>query len=157
MNKFKASFRFYEAAAPFPGTCLRCGTTSKLWQLGEIPATNMACYYCDRCLVEIASFAGMVTGESFAVLNEVKTERIDMLEAQLSAAPVLLKELSHNVNTILSDFAASMAHVASSALPTNVKASQADTPVLTANNGASAEAGQGTGQGSKPSSKSSGK
>jgi hypothetical protein len=109
MNKFKASFRFYEGAAPFPGTCLRCGTTSKLWQLGEIPATNMACYYCDRCLVEIASFAGMVTGESFAVLNEVKTERIDMLEAQLSAAPVLLKELSNNVNSILSDFAASMA------------------------------------------------
>jgi|TARA_B110000971_G_scaffold24215_1_gene21791 hypothetical protein len=99
----------------------------------------------------------MVTGESFAVLNEVKTERIDMLEAQLSAAPVLLKELSNNVNSILSDFAASMAHVASSALPTNIKADQANATVPSADNGTTAQAGQGTGQGSKPSSKSSGK
>jgi hypothetical protein len=99
----------------------------------------------------------MVTSQSFAVLNEVKTERINELEAQLSAAPELLKELSHNVNTILSDFAASMAHVASSALPTNVKTIEADNPGPAADNGASVEAGQGTGQGSKPSSKSSGK
>lgn len=157
MNKFKASFRFYEGAAPFPGTCLRCGTTSKLWQLGEIPATNMACYYCDRCLVEIASYSGMVTSQSFAMMNEVKSERIAQLEAQIDAAPKLLKEISQNVNSILSDLVTSLANIASSAVPTDDKASEADTPVPAAKPGTPAEAGSGEGKGPKPSPKSSSK
>lgn len=157
MNKFKASFRFYEGAAPFPGTCLRCGTTSKLWQLGEIPATNMACYYCDRCLVEIASYAGMVTSQSFAMMNEVKSERIAQLEAQIDAAPKLLKEISQNVNSILGDLVTSLANIASSAVPVNQQASEADAPVSASKPGTPVEAGSGEGKGTKPSPKSSSK
>jgi hypothetical protein len=154
MNKFKATFRFYEGAAPFPGTCLRCGTTNKLWHLGEIPATNMACYYCDRCLVEIAMFTGMVRKEDYDSETTKLEETVTDLEAQLSSAPLLLKELSENVNNILSDFVTSLASVASNDLSTSGKSDKADTGSVEGKHGATAEAGQGKSKGTKPSSES---
>lgn len=154
MDKFKASFRFYDKAAPYPGFCLRCSATEKLWHLGEIRGTNMAAYYCDDCLVEIAMFSGMVTGKSYAELNSVKTQQIDELTAQVEAAPKLLKELSHNVNSILSEFAIALADVASSSVPSNSKASKANAGVAEADDGVAAEAGQGKKQSSKPSTES---
>lgn len=150
MDKFKASFRFYDKAAPYPGMCLRCGTSDKLWQLGEIRGTNMAAYYCDGCLVELALYSGMVTGTSYAELNSAKQTKIDELQAQVDAAPKLLKELSHNVNGILSEFAIALADVASSAVSSNSKTGKTDAGIAEADNGATAEAGQGK----KPSAKS---
>ena len=157
MDKFKASFRFYEKAAPYPGMCLRCGTSDKLWQLGEIRGTTMAAYYCDGCLTELAMFTGMVTGKSYAELSATKQTKIDELQAQVDAAPKLLKELSNNVNGILSDFAIALADVASSAVSSNSKASEANPPFATADDGATAEAGQGKKPSAKSGSESSGK
>lgn len=157
MDKFKASFRFYEGAAPFPGTCLRCGTTSKLWHLGEIPATNMAAYYCDRCLVEIAMFTGMVQKNTYESETAELTNEIKSLEAQLAAAPQLLKELSANVNNILGDFVTTLAGIASNNLPASGKGNKANTGGTKGKSGSTAEAGQGKSEGSEPSTQSSGK
>ena len=128
MDKFKASFRFYEQAAPYPGICLRCGAGSKLWDLGRnIPGTNMGAYYCDGCLVELASFTGMASKEVHESAVSKLTTELEEAKAQLAVAPSLVKELTQNVQSLLSDFIVDLASSASPRKPIQSESDQADT------------------------------
>lgn len=153
MSKLNPSFRFYTTAAPFPGACVFSGETTNLWEVGSLVVQGQALpvLLSDRVLTELATSVGFVTGKSYAELNAVKQAKIDELQAQVDAAPQLLKELSTNVNGILTNFAIALADVASSAISSNNKASEANAPFAPTDDGAAAKAGQGKKPSTKPS------
>jgi hypothetical protein len=156
MDKFKASFRFYEQGAPYPGMCLRCSAGSKLWDLGRnIPGTNMGAYYCDGCLVELASFTGMASKTHFE--SEVTRINNELLEAksQLEAAPQLIKELTHNVQSLLSNFVLNLASSSKPSKPVQSESIEADTGSVEGNDGEPGESIKGSAKATKPSAKSS--
>ena len=127
MEVFNASFRFYEAGAPYPGICLKCGAGSKLWDLGRnIPGTNMGAYYCDGCLVELATFTGMASKEAHEGTVSKLTTALETANAQLEVAPSLVKELTHNVQSLLSEFVLNLASSASPSKPVQPKGVEAD-------------------------------
>ena len=127
MDVFKASFRFYEQAAPYPGMCLRCSDGSKLWDLGRnIPGTNMGAYYCDGCLIELASFTGMRSKEVYeSTVTQLSTE-LETAKAQLEAAPKIIKELTNGINSLLSDFITDLASVTGASKPVQPQGVEAD-------------------------------
>ena len=156
MDKFKASFRFYEQGAPYPGVCLKCNAGSKLWDLGRsIPGTNMAAYYCDPCLVELATFTGLVSKSKFEDKIKSIDAELQAAKAQLEAAPSLIKELTHNVQSLLSDFIVNLASSASPSKPIQPEGDKAD--IGDANGVAEEprESVKGSAKATKPSSKSS--
>ena len=156
MDKFKASFRFYEQGAPYPGMCLRCSAGSKLWDLGRnIPGTNMGAYYCDGCLVELASFTGMASKTQFE--NEVTriNNELELAKSQLEAAPQLIKELTHNVQSLLSNFVLDLASGSGPSKPVQPESIEADSGSVEGNNGEPGESVKGSAKVTKPSAKSS--
>jgi hypothetical protein len=156
MDKFKASFRFYEQGAPYPGMCLRCSAGSKLWDLGRnIPGTNMAAYYCDGCLVELATFTGMASKTHFE--SEVTKINNELAEAknQLQAAPQLIKELTHNVQSLLGEFIVNLASGSKPSKPIQPQGIEADAGSVEGNDGEPGESVKGSAKATKPSSKSS--
>ena len=156
MDKFSASFRFYEQGAPYPGMCLRCSAGSKLWDLGRnMPGTNMGAYYCDGCLVELATFTGMASKEAHEGTVSKLTTALETANAQLEVAPSLVKELTHNVQSLLSEFVLNLASGASPSKPVQPKGDQADAGDAS---GVVEEPGasiKGSAKAAKPSAKSS--
>jgi hypothetical protein len=156
MDKFKASFRFYEQGAPYPGMCLRCSAGSKLWDLGRnIPGTNMGAYYCDGCLIELASFTGMASKSHFE--NEINRINNELIESkrQLETAPQLIKELTHNVQSLLSNFVLNLASSSKPSKPVQPESIEADSGSAEGNNGEPGESIKGSAKATKPSAKSS--
>jgi hypothetical protein len=156
MDKFKASFRFYEQGAPYPGMCLRCSAGSKLWDLGRnIPGTNMGAYYCDGCLVELASFTGMASKSQFeGEIERINNELVES-KAQLEAAPQLIKELTHNVQSLLSNFVLNLASSSKPSKPVQPESIEADSGSVEGNDGEPGESIKGSAKATKPSAKSS--
>lgn len=124
-NIYKASFRFYEAAAPYPGMCLKCGTGERLWELGMIRGTNMGAYYCDPCLIELGDFAGLMKKAVHQTEIEALETSIKTLRLQVEATPSLAKELINDLNNLFSNFVTGLAEHASAPVPVQPKA---DTP-----------------------------
>lgn len=156
MDKFKASFRFYEQGAPYPGMCLRCSAGSKLWDLGRnIPGTNMAAYYCDGCLVELASFTGMASKAHFeSEVTRINNE-LEAAKGQLEAAPRLIKELTHNVQSLLSNFVLDLASNSKPSKPVQPESIEANSGSAEGNDGEPGESIKGSAKTTKPSAKSS--
>jgi hypothetical protein len=156
MDKFSASFRFYEQGAPYPGMCLKCGAGSRLWDLGRnIPGTNMGAYYCDGCLVELASFTGMASKDTYEGTVSKLTTELEKAKAQLEVAPSLVKELTHNVQSLLSEFVLNLASGSSPSKPIQSEGDQADAGDIS---GVVEEPGEGikrSAKVAKPSAKSS--
>ena len=156
MDKFKASFRFYDKGAPYPGICLKCSSGSRLWDLGRnIAGTNMGAYYCDSCLVELASFAGMIQKQVFTETVTKIEEDLNKTKAQLEVAPKLIKELTHDVTSLLGEFISNLASVSGSNKPVQPKGTKADigdSGEIVEESGRSVEAAAKI---AKPSSKSS--
>lgn len=126
MSKFDSHFIFHADGGPFPGTCIRCGAISKLWNIGMIPASNMTALVCNTCLTELAVFAGFVTGESYASLNASKDSVIEKYKAEISAAPKLMEKFSNDVNNLISEFVTGLASVAPASKPVQPKGNQAN-------------------------------
>ena len=158
MNKFKSSFRFYDKAAPFPGQCVFSGETNNLWEVGSmvIQGQGVPVLLSDRVLIELATFAGFVTKQQHETAVAEQAEIIAKQATQLEEAPKLLKELSENVNNVLSDFVTTLAGVASNNVSDGDKGSKASTGGSKAKPGAANKAGQGEKQGVEPSPESSG-
>ena len=156
MDKFNASFRFYEQGAPYPGMCLRCGAGSKLWDLGRnIPGTNMGAYYCDGCLVELATFTGMASKDAHEGTVSKLTTELENAKTQLEVAPSLVKELTHNVQSLLSNFILNLASSTSPSKPVQpqgIEANFGDSDASVEEPGASVK---GSAKTTKPSAKSS--
>ncbi len=156
MDVFKASFRFYEAGAPYPGICLKCGTGSKLWDLGRsISGTNMGAYYCDECLVELATYTGMKSKALYESTVDLLSAELATAKAQLEAAPKIIKELTNGINSLLSDFVTELASVSGVSKPVQPKGAEAnsgDSGEIIEEPGASVK---GSAKATKPSTKSS--
>ena len=156
MNNFNASFRFYEQGAPYPGMCLRCSAGSKLWDLGRnMPGTNMGAYYCDGCLVELATFTGMASKEAHEGAVSKLTTALETANAQLEVAPSLVKELTHNVQSLLSEFILNLASGTSPSKPVQPKGDQADAGDASGVIEEPRESVKGSAKATKPSTKSS--
>lgn len=158
MENFKSTFRFYETAAPFPGQCVYSGQTTNLWEVGSmvVQGTPVPILLADRVLVELADYAGFVSKELHEAEITKQAEIIAKQAAELEAAPKLLKELTTNVNNILSDFVTTLAGIASDSATPSVKGNKADAGSPEADNGTSAKAGPGKSKSAKPSSEPSG-
>jgi hypothetical protein len=156
MDKFSASFRFYEQGAPYPGMCLKCGAGSRLWDLGRnIPGTNMGAYYCDGCLVELASFTGMASKDTYEGTVSKLTTELETAKAQLEVAPSLVKELTHNVQSLLSEFVLNLASSSSPRKPVQPEGDQADAGDTNGVVEEPRESVKGSAKAAKPSTKSS--
>jgi hypothetical protein len=156
MDVFKASFRFYEAGAPYPGICLKCGAGSNLWDLGRnISGTNMGAYYCDECLVELATYTGMKSKTLHESTVDLLSAELATAKAQLEAAPKIIKELTNGINSLLSDFVTELAGVSGVSKPVQPKGAEAnsgDSGEIIEEPGASVK---GSAKATKPSTKSS--
>lgn len=119
-------FHFHKNGGPFPGTCIRCGNNKELWQLGNIPASNMAALLCDRCLTELAIFTGFVTSKSYAEQYASMKNTIDTQAEQLKAAPKLMEKFQNDVSSVISDFVTSIASISVPREPVQPKGDQAD-------------------------------
>ena len=127
MEVFNASFRFYEAGAPYPGICLKCGAGRNLWDLGRnISGTNMGAYYCDECLVELATYTGMKSKALHESTVDLLSAELATAKAQLEAAPKIIKELTNGINSLLSDFVTELAGVSGVSKPVQPKGVEAD-------------------------------
>ena len=156
MSKFEVSFRYYEKAAPYPGMCLRCSSTDKLWDLGRtIPGTNIGAYYCDHCLTELAFYSGFVYKSTYEdKVGEMENEIKD-LNAKVQEAPKLIEKVSHDINNILGDFVTNIAAIDAASNPVQSKGAEADTGDTPANSGQSKGSGSAKSSTSKSSAKSS--
>lgn len=127
MEVFNASFRFYEQGAPYPGMCLKCSAGRNLWDLGRnIPGTNMGAYYCDECLVELATFTGMKSKALHESTVDLLSTELETAKAQLEAAPKIIKELTNDINSLLSNFVTELASVTGASKPVQPKGVEAD-------------------------------
>lgn len=158
MSNFKTVFRFYDTAAPFPGQCVFSGQTTNLWEVGSmvVQGSPVPILLGDRVLVELAEYAGFIPKNQHEQAIAERDEVIAKQAAQLEAAPQLLKELTTDVNNILSDFVAALAGVASNSATPSVKGNKADAGSPEAVDGPAAKAGQGKSKSAKPSSEPSG-
>ena len=156
-NPLRATFRFYEAAAPYPGICLRCGTSNKLWELGMIRGTNMGAYYCDPCIIELGEAAGLGMKTTFESERVMLEDTINTLTAQVEATPELAKELIHDLNNLFSNFVTNLAVHASAPVSVQPKAHPTDPDDSTKKFGSSKGSGSATEPAAKPSSKPSSK
>jgi hypothetical protein len=152
-NIYKASFRFYEAAAPYPGMCLKCGTGERLWELGMIRGTNMGAYYCDPCLIELGDFAGLMKKVVHQTEIEALEASIKTLRLQVEATPSLAKELINDLNNLFSNFVTGLAEHASAPVPVQPKANPTDPDDSTKKFGSSKGSGSAAQPAVKPSSK----
>ena len=153
MSKFKASFRFYEKAAPFPGQCVFSGETTNLWEVGSLVVQGQAVpvLLSDRVLVELATSTGFVTKAIHEKALSEKDEIISKQAAQLDEAPKLLKGLSDDINRTLSDFVTNLAGVASNNVSNGNKGTKASGGSSKAKSGPAVEAGQGESESTEPS------
>lgn len=152
-------FRFYEAAAPFPGACVFSGETTNLWEVGSmvIQGQGVPVLLSDRVLVELATFAGFVTKKIHEETVAEQAAVIARQEAQLAAAPTLVKELTDGINNLLSNFVTDLAGIASANKPLQPESNKADAGSAEDVDGSAVEAGQAKGSNSKPSAKSASK
>lgn len=154
MNVFNKSYRFYEAGAPYPGVCLACSNVNKLWDLGVISGTNRGAYLCDTCLQDIALFAGFV----LKTVHEKETTdlrtKIEIANNQIEAAPKLIKELTHDLTSILGNFVTSLASVAVPSKPVQPESSEADTGSAEQLAGSAKKSSPRSAKTSKPSTES---
>lgn len=154
VNVFDRSYRFYQTGAPYPGICLTCSNTTNLWDLGVAKLQNQSAYLCDTCLKDLALYAGFVLKTTHeTAINQLDEENIT-LKNQLEAAPNLVKGLTHDINSILSDFIGSLAAITATNKPVQPKGDQANTGSAEASDDVEPTAGKAKGQSSKPSTKS---
>lgn len=156
-NIFDRSYRFYEAGAPFPGVCLACSNVNKLWDLGMISGTNRGAYLCDMCLQDLALFAGFILKAVYEKETSDLKAEVAKLEDQIQASPRLIKELTHNVNSLLGEFITNLASVASPSKPIQSEGNQTNAGVLADVAGATDTSSKGTAKATKPSVKSASK
>ena len=154
MNVFNKSYRFYQAGAPYPGVCLACSNVNNLWDLGVISGTNRGAYLCDTCLQDLALFAGFVLKTVYEKETTDLRTKIEIANNQIEAAPKLIKELTHDLTSILGNFVTSLASVTVSSKPVQLESSKANAGSAEQLSGSSKKSSSGSAKTSKPSTES---
>jgi hypothetical protein len=154
MNVFNKSYRFYQAGAPYPGVCLACSNVNNLWDLGMISGTNRGAYLCDTCLQDLALFAGFVLKAVHEKTTDELTTKIKTMTSQVEAAPKLIKELTHDITSILGNFVTSLASVTIPSKPVQPESPKADAGSTEGITRPAKKSSKGSAKTSKPSTKS---
>ena len=154
MNVFNKSYRFYQAGAPYPGVCLACSNVNNLWDLGMISGTNRGAYLCDTCLQDLALFAGFVLKAVHEKTTNELTTKIKTMTSQVEAAPKLIKELTHDINSLLGEFVTSLASVTVPSKPVQPESPKANAGSTERVTGPAKKSSKGSAKASKPSAKS---
>lgn len=115
----------------------------------------MGAYYCDGCLVELATFTGMASKDTFE--NTVSKLNIELKTAksQLEVAPSLVKELTHNVQSLLSEFVLNLASSTGPSKPVQPEGIEANSGNIDGIAEEPRESVKGSAKTTKPSAKSS--
>lgn len=97
-------FIFHENGGPFPGTCISCGATKELYDIGGTRFDGGSNLLCKRCAGELAVFIG------YAELAPLE-EQIYNLEAdveaheqELARVPEHVEELINGIRSSVTDF-----------------------------------------------------
>ena len=154
MNVFNKSYRFYQAGAPYPGVCLACSNVNNLWDLGMISGTNRGAYLCDTCLQDLALFAGFVLEVVHKKTTDDLTTKIETMNSQVQAAPKLIKELTHDITSLLGNFVTNLASVTIPSKPVQPESAKADVGSTEGITGPAKKSSKGSAKTSEPSAKS---
>ena len=154
MNVFNKSYRFYQAGAPYPGVCLACSNVNNLWDLGMISGTNRGAYLCDTCLQDLALFAGFVLEVVHKKTTDDLTTKIEIMNSQIQAAPKLIKELTHDITSLLGNFVTNLASVTIPSKPVQPESAKADAGSTEGITGPAKKSSKGSAKTSEPSAES---
>ena len=97
-------FIYFENGGPFPGTCISCGATKELYDVGGTRFDGGNNLLCKRCIGELAVFTGYVPEAPLAELIELKEEEIGLLNDQLNRIPGEVEELINGIRSRVTDF-----------------------------------------------------
>jgi hypothetical protein len=154
MNVFNKSYRFYQAGAPYPGVCIACSNVNNLWDIGVIGGTNRGAYLCDTCLQDLALFAGFVLEAVHKKTTDDLTTKIETMNSQIQAAPKLIKELTHDITSLLGNFVTSLASVTIPGKPVQPESPKADAGSAEGITGSAKKSSKGSAKTSQPSTES---
>jgi len=150
---FETHFLFHENGGPFPGSCLRCGNNKKLWQVGTIPSSNMTALVCDKCITELATFAGFVTQKvhnDYVATAEKTTEE---LKAKVDATPKLMEKFTHDITSTIGNFVTSLSGITVPNKPVQPESIEASAGSVSGNDKSKHPVGEPKGKAAHPSSK----
>ena len=154
MNVFNKSYRFYQAGAPYPGVCIACSNVNNLWDIGVIGGTNRGAYFCDTCLQDLALFAGFVLEAVHKKTTDDLTTKIETMNSQIQAAPKLIKELTHDITSLLGNFVTSLASVTIPSKPVQPESPKADAGSAEGITGSAKKSSKRSAKTSQPSTES---
>jgi hypothetical protein len=92
-----------------------------------ISGTNRGAYLCDTCLQDLALFAGFVLKGVYEKETSDLRTKIEIANSQIDAAPKLIKELTHDITSLLGNFVTSLAGVSVPSKPVQPQSVEANT------------------------------
>lgn len=97
-------FNFFANGGPFPGTCLSCGNNKELFDIGKDQQTGGSYLLCEKCVGEVASFAGYIQREPTLREFDHLKAHIVSLEQQMKTVPNLVEGLINGIRSSVTDF-----------------------------------------------------
>ena len=97
-------FNYFENGGPFPGTCISCGATKQLFDLGGTRIDGGNNLLCKKCSVELALFLGYVEEEPLLEQIYVLEADVEAHELELARVPNHVEELINGIRSSVTDF-----------------------------------------------------
>ena len=97
-------FNYFENGGPFPGTCVSCGATKQLFDIGGTRIDGGSNLHCKKCSVELALFIGYV--EEAPLQEQIWNLEADIEahEQELARVPDHVEELINGIRSSVTDF-----------------------------------------------------
>lgn len=97
-------FNYFENGGPFPGTCVSCGATKQLFDIGGTRIDGGSNLLCKKCSVELALFIGYV--EEAPLQEQIWNLEADIEahEQELARVPEHVEELINGIRSSVTDF-----------------------------------------------------
>lgn len=97
-------FNYFENGGPFPGTCVSCGATKQLFDIGGTRIDGGSNLLCKKCSVELALFIGYVEEEPLLEQIYVLEADVEAHERELARVPDHVEELINGIRSSVTDF-----------------------------------------------------
>jgi hypothetical protein len=97
-------FNYFENGGPYPGTCISCGATKQLFDVGGTRIDGGSNLFCKKCSVELALFLGYV--EEQPLLDQMYNLEADIEahERELARIPDHVEDLINGIRSRVTDF-----------------------------------------------------
>jgi hypothetical protein len=97
-------FNYFENGGPYPGTCLSCGATKELFDVGGTRLEGGSNLLCKKCSVELALFLGYVEEAPLQEqMNNLEAD-IEAHERELARIPDHVEDLINGIRSRVTDF-----------------------------------------------------